>query len=84
MTQPTLEVLGRKLKHLDSGFFIVPDSLARKLSRGTLPAHGREKLVTFGTRQAWLIRTPNKFRKDSPDRGWSWAVYAIREAEKKT
>ena len=43
-------------KPIDNGFFEITESQARKLC-GTLPPHGREKLVAHDEKHYWVART---------------------------
>ena len=72
-------------KYLDSGFYTVSDKAASELCKATghdLPRFGYERFVMLNVDgiklNAWLQRTSNRFREDSPSRGWSWALYAFR------
>jgi len=67
------------MKHISYNHYMVSDReaarLARASSHGKLPKHGYEIEVTLPDgRLAWLLRTPYRYREDSPKRGWVWAV----------
>lgn len=82
--KPQLKIGDIELEYLDTGFWIVPDRLAKELARANhhkLPRPGYELLVEFDGKVAWLQRTPNSVRIGSPKRGWSWAVYAVKEIQ---
>lgn len=50
-----------KMTHLDHGHHIVSAADARRLCGvGSLPAHGRERLVEYEGRHYWLSRTPHE------------------------
>ena len=68
----------RGYSYLDSGHYRVTDAEAGRLVKAVgarLPKHGYEMRVRLPNgEEAWLRRTPHSHRKDSPKRGWVWAV----------
>lgn len=88
MTRHGALLPGTNYKLIDTGFYRVTDAEAGRLAKATplkrLPRRGYELRVTLTNgRTAWLQRTAHQYYRDSPQRGWVWAVYGIHNPVEK-
>lgn len=67
-----------KMTNIGHGHYKISDADAGRLAREAgrpLPRHGYALIVELPDgRRADLLRTPYRFAKDAPKRGWVWAV----------
>jgi len=69
-----------RLQHIGHNHYRISDADAGRLAKAVgqkLPEHGYELRVELpdGIR-AWLSRSPYRYEKDSPKRGWVWVVFS--------
>jgi hypothetical protein len=75
------------MQYIDNNHYKITDKLAGNLARAfpsdtlgsnKLPAWGKMREVYHNGQKYWLLRTPYRYRVDSPKRGWVWALMLTR------